>query len=298
MKVKEKNILTQRNGGEKVLYAIIAGIFALYALVLLFPFVWLIVQSFGNPKTYSYDAFEIGKATFFYVPKIWHFENYVMAFQMLSTSDGITFFDMLLNSLWYVGIGVVFSAFWHSLTGYVFAKYEFKGKAFIYSCAIFSMTIPLVGSSAALYRLAVNLRIYDTGPLFLAITCCGGFGGSFLMMYGIFKGLSWTYVEAVYIDGGGDWTAYFKIILPQAMPAIFAIMVNEGIALWNNYTQVLLYMPSTPTLASGLYQLKTNHIQLPLYYAGLVISMIPVVILYAFMSGSMMKNLSIGGIKG
>ena len=296
--MKDKSILTQRSGTEKVLYLLIAIIFSIYALILVFPFVWLFVQSFGNYLTYNYDAFSVNSATFFYVPKEWHYKNYLEAFSLLKTSDGVTFFGMLGNSLWYVGIGVLFSAFWHSLTGYVFAKFQFKGKAFIYTCAIFSMTIPLVGSSAALFRLAVTIGIYDKGPLYLMATSCGGFGGSFLMMYGIFTGISWSYVEAVYIDGGNDWLAFFKIVLPQALPAIFAIMVSEGIALWNNYTQVLLYMPSTPTLASGLYQLKTAQTPLPLYYAGLIISMIPVLVIYAFMSESMMKNLSIGGLKG
>lgn len=298
MKIKEKSILTQRVGAEKIIYAVIAAVFFLYSAVLVFPFIWLFVQSFGNYLTYDYDAFSITGATFFYIPKQWHFENYINAFSLLKTDNGVNFFGMVINSVWYVGVGVLMSAFWHSLTGYVFAKYTFRGKSFIYTLAIFSMTIPLVGSSAALYRLVATIGIYDKGPLYLIATGFGGFGGSFLMMYGIFKAISWTYVEAVYIDGGNDLTAFFKIMLPQALPAIFAIMVSEGIALWNNYTQVLLYMPSTPTLASGLYQLKTAHTPLPLYYAGLVISMIPVVVLYAFMSGSMMKNLSIGGIKG
>ena len=60
-----------------------------------------------------------------------------------------------------------------------------------------------------------------------------------------------------------------------------------------------MYLPSWPTVATGLYSISIqNTIQKPLYYAGLIISIIPVFILYGLMAEKMMKNLSIGGLKG
>jgi len=127
-----------------------------------------------------------------------------------------------------------------------------------------------------------------------------------LIFFGIFKGISWDYAEAVFVDGGGNFTAFLRVMLPQAMPAISAMMVSSFIMHWNEYSQFLLYMPSTPPVAAGLYKVKefaTRSDPLgrggkPVYYAGLVMTMIPVLILYGIMAEKMMKNLSIGGLKG
>lgn len=295
-KIKEANILVQRSTAEKIVFGIVCAFFCFYAFTLIFPFLWMIVLSFEEPKSLSTMMMLKGA---FYIPEVFYFSNYLKAFTAM-VDNGVNFIGMIFNSLWFVGIAMVMSVFWHAITAYVFAKFRFKGRNFIYGCAIFSMTVPIVGTGGASYRLIDSLGLYDTGPLYLIATCCGGFGGTFIMMYGIFKNIDWAYAEAVYIDGGGNNTVFFKIMFPQALPALTAMAVNSAIGLWNNYGTPLMYMPSTPTVASGLYKISlymTDNGR-PLYYAGLTISIIPVMVLYGFMSGSMMKNLSIGGLKG
>ena len=78
------------------------------------------------------------------------------------------------------------------------------------------------------------------------------------------------------------------------------MMITAGMALWGEYYSFMMYLPSTPTVATGLYfiSLTIDRFGRPLYYAGLVLSVIPVVIIYAFSADSLMKNLSIGGLKG
>ncbi len=296
-KVKESNfILNSRTRGEKVLYAIIAVVFAIYSLALLFPFLWTLIQSLQDANLYDFNNMLYGP---FALPKSWHFENYVSAFSKMKHNN-VNFLTMIFNSLWYVGLGCTWCMIWPVVTGYVISKYKFKGKELIYGVAVFCMTVPIVGTSGALYKLISLLGIYDKGPLYVILTGVNGFSGNFLVLYGIFKGISWTYAEAVFIDGGGDFTAFVRIMLPQAMPAICALMISGAIGLWNESYNVMMYMPSTPTVASGLYYISLNidRFGRPLYYAGLIFSIVPVVIIYSFTAGSMMKNLSIGGIKG
>lgn len=289
-------ILKQRTKGEKVTYAILFVIFMLYAFALIFPFLWVLMKSLEDPVMYNVNIVLFGAFKF---PDALHFENYVSAFTKMSYNN-VNFLVMMLNSVWYVGIGVTWCTFWPIVTGYVFAKYDFKGKNVMYAIVIFSLTVPIAGTMGAYYKLVSFLKIYNTGPLFEIITGIGGFGSSFLIFYGIFKSISWSYAEAVFIDGGNNFTAFFRIMLPQAMPAITAIMVSSGISLWNEYYSVMMYMPSTPTVAAGLYfiSLSIDRYGRPLYYAGLIISMIPILIVFSFSAGSMMKNLSIGGLKG
>ena len=64
---------------------------------------------------------------------------------------------------------------------------------------------------------------------------------------------------------------------------------------------MILYLPSYPTLASGLYTYQSNAIRgvnFPVYFAGVIISLIPVIVIFACFSDLMMKNMSVGGLKG
>ena len=186
------------------------------------------------------------------------------------------------------------------MVGYIFSKYQFPGRSSLYAVIIFAITVPVIGASGAYYKLIDFFNLYDTGPLFVIITGLGGFESGMLIYYGIFKGISWSYAESVFIDGGGHTRAFFSVMLPQAMPAISAMMVTGVISAWNTYEQFMYYLPSTPPVALGLYYLseRARRVGAPIYYAGLMMSCIPVLIIYALMADKMMKNLTIGGLKG
>ena len=194
-KVKETSILTQRSKPEKIVFGIIFALFLIYAVSLIFPFVWMAVLSLEEAKSLN-TAMKLNGA--FYIPEVLYFSNYIDAFTTME-DNGVNFIGMLMNSAWFVGIGLLFTMFWHSITAYIFAKYKFKGRNFIYTCAIFSMIVPIIGSSGAMYRLMAELNLYDSGPLYLMVTSCGGFGGTFLMMYGMLTGTASTGVSIIFL---------------------------------------------------------------------------------------------------
>lgn len=189
-----------------------------------------------------------------------------------------------------------------AFTGYVISKYEFKGRALIYSIVIFCMTIPIIGTTSSLLKL-VNSPFLPIGntPLYVLITSLGGFGFNFMVMHAFFKNVSWSYVEAVLIDGGGHFTAFFKVMLPQATPSLITLSILSLIGSWNDYTTPMMFLPDYPTIASGAYSLNQSAnrtADFPLVFAGLLLSFIPVLILFIIFSDRIMKNFSIGGLKG
>ena len=120
-------------------------------------------------------------------------------------------------------------------------------------------------------------------------------------MYGFFSNISWSYAEAVFLDGGGHFTAFFKIMLPQAKACILTLCIVAFIGNWNDYMTSLLFLPSYPTVASGLYLITRDAArdnQVPLSFAALVVSVVPVVVVFACFSDTIMKNFSVGGLKG
>lgn len=307
MKKKRDNkyIFMKKTGGEKVVHSVFFVIFAIYAASLVFPLIWLVIQTFfavSGPYEYETVMFQQGP---FALPEALHFDNYVKALTNMKEKD-VNLLGMFGNSAWFIIIAETWCLFWPVMTGYIFSKYNFKGKGIFYTVIIFTLTIPIMGTTGAMLRLVDNLGIYDKGPLFVIVTGINGFSGAFLIYYGIFKGISWDYAEAVFVDGGGNFTAFARVMLPQALPAIAAMMVSGFILYWNEYSQFLLYMPSTPPVAAGLYKVREFATRSdpagrggkPVYYAGLVITTIPVLIIYGIMADKMMTNLSIGGLKG
>ena len=95
--------------------------------------------------------------------------------------------------------------------------------------------------------------------------------------------------------------AYFKVIFPQSMPVVIALGIMGLIGMWNDYMTPLLYLPSFPTIASGMYLVRESMIRTgkdPIYFAAVVLSVIPVLVLFICFSDTIMKNMSIGGLKG
>lgn len=298
---KEGSILSKRGKGAKILFGIIFVVFLLYAISLLLPFVFLITNSLKGSLEYLEDSIA-GKTM--EMPDKWLFTNYIDAFQEMkmvnSRGQYVYLPAMLLNSVWYSIVCVFCGVAASTLTAYCLAKYRFKLRGLLYGIAIFSMTIPIIGSSGAAFKLMYELGIYNS-PILPFLTNFGGFGFNFLILYGFFSNISWSYAEAVFIDGGGHGTVFFKIMLPQAWPPMLTLAIMAWIGAWNDYMTCLLYLPDYPTLASGLYRIKqsiTRGGNYPQYFAGLVISIIPVVAIFIAFSDTIMQNFTVGGLKG
>lgn len=296
------NVLTVRSKSERVIYAIVFVVFLVYALSLIYPLVYLFINSFQDKLTYTLNMMEGEKL--FTLPKEWHFENYQIALTGMtavsSRGEFIYLPEMFFNSFWYCGISILGSTFMNALVGYTMAKYNFKGREFIYAVAITFMTLPIVGTGGAAFKLTYDLGLYNT-PMKVVISSLGSWGYHFLIMYGFFKNMSWNYAEAVFLDGGGHGTAFFKVMLPQATTLMVTLGIMSFIGVWNDYMGPLLYLPDYPTVASGIYEIKTSFSRngnVPALYAGLILFCVPIIILFSFCSDTIMKNFTVGGLKG
>lgn len=300
-KAKENTVLTKRSRGEKALFGIVFTIFVLYGLSLVMPFLYLFVNSFKDGLEYINDLNGGGTLS---APDKWLFGNYLEAFTGMTMIDSmgneVNLIMMFFNSVWYALVCVFASVAASTLTAYCVSKYKFKLRGFFYGIAIFTMTIPIVSATGAQFKLADTIGIYNT-PLYPIIMNFSGFGFNFLVLYGFFSNIPWSYAEAVFIDGGGHGTVFFKIMLPQALPTMLTLGIMSVIGSWNDYQTVLLFLPDFPTLASGIYRIEqsiTRGGNYPIYFAGLLISIVPIIVLFSCFSNTIMKNFTVGGLKG
>ena len=159
------------------------------------------------------------------------------------------------------------------------------------------MIIPIYGSGVATYKLMHQLNMVNS-PLF----CLQGLNNMcHLMIYAFFSSISWTYAEAAMLDGAGHFKIFTKIMLPMVWPALCVILINSIMGGWNDYMTSMVYMTEYPSLAFGLYvyeSLSKYNANKPVYFAGVVIAMIPPMILYYAMQNTIMEKVHFGGLKG
>lgn len=264
--------------------------FALYAFTLLFAILWAFNASLKTKIEYDESLGGITKS--------FAFSNYVEAFKSVRV-DGKNMFVMFFNSIWYACGGAVLQVVASAMVAYAVAKYKFPGRGFLYGMALVTMMIPIVGSFPSQYRVYKTLGILDT-PMLL-FTKFAGFGFNFIVLYSFLKTVSWTYAEAAFIDGASHLRVFINIILPMTLPVMGSLFLVSTMQLWNNYMEPILFMQSYPTLMSGLYifQLQsTRNVNYPVLFSGLLLSVVPVVLLFVFFQNTIMESMSVGGIKG
>ena len=209
--------------------------------------------------------------------------------------------EMLLYSVLYA-VGNSFITTIVPLTvAYVCAKFDYKFSKVIYFIVIVTRILPLVGTAPAAITILKFLNIYDT---FIGnyIQHFNFLSLYFLVFYAGFRGIPNDYAEAAYIDGASEWHVYLHIMIPLMRNMFFTVMLLMFIGFWNDYGTPLIYMPTHPTLALGVYVLRdttdNDLSSVPLKMAGCTILIIPTLVLFLFFHKRIMGNISLGGIKG
>ena len=287
-----------RLGAEKcnlgILGWIVAAVFLAYTVCLLIPYVYAAFASVSNYKEYYLNIFPFPKEGV-------KLGNYVDAWNNLKhEGNGVP--EMILNSLWFAGGSAILNVFLSSCGAYVCAKYSFRGRSFLYWFALITMMIPVVGSMPSQLKFISSMGVYNS-RMFIFVNAAT-IGATFIIMYGCFKNLDWTYAEAAFMDGAGHFTVFFKIMLPQVISPMTALILSDFIMGWANVENSLVYYPELPTLSTGLYHFRSIVItaegmrRYPAYFAAILLCIIPTVVLFAIFQKKLMDVQLSGGIKG
>lgn len=277
-----------------------AIILLLFCVSLLVPFFWMVFTSFKSPIDYVLNVFGM--------PEKFEFENYSTVFKLLKIRvmiDGwlleYNIFNMLFYSLIIAMVSGFMNVFVPTITAYIVSKYNFGMKNVIYNTAIIVMIIPIVGNLPSQLRVTQALGIYNNLIPYLVFSA-GPFGFNFILMYGAFKSLSWTYAEAAFIDGAGHWTVMWRIMFPMILPTFSTLFILGFIGHWNDYMIPITFLPSYPNLAYGMYNFQLEAARLgaamPEILAGFVIVSIPTCVMYFSLQKFGLKNVRMGGLKG
>lgn len=270
----------------KVYKTIFFILFLLLAATYIFPLFFVLLNSFkGNIEMMQ---------NLWALPKNFSFVNYGAIFSQFSMGA------MFINSIVVTLGGILVSVTMVTVSAYALARFKFFGRNFLFAFALVVMFIPGMTSLPAIYKLMSDIRLVGTIPGIL-ILYAGPFGMNFFVMYAYFKGISMSYTEAAKIDGASEMAIFLRIMLPMVFAGIAVISLVTGIGYWNDYLTPYIYMREIKTVATGLQDLTVNAQNRGRYvelFAAMIISILPVMLIYALLQKQIIGNIMAGGLKG
>ena len=257
------------------------------ALTCLFPLWWAFASSLKTQETVFNDL------SLF--PARPHWENYLYAWTKANFS--LYFLNSLLYTVTVV-VGVILVA---SMAAYSFSRLRFRGKNVLFILLISTMMIPLPGSMIALYVLLNKLHLVNTRLGYILPQINGGLAFGIFLLKTFFDDLPKEIEDSAAIDGCGRFRTYWHIAMPLARPAIAVLAIFNILAVWNEYLLAMLVLANKNLmpLQRGLMVFQGAHItQYPLLMAGIIITVVPVLVIYLMLQKHIIKGITAGAVKG
>ena len=301
MKTKKRSEFSKLPSGDKTLLIIAYAILGLFLVAIILPIIYIILASFIDPVTLQNSGltFDFSK---------WTLTAYE---RVLGNSQiWVGFKNALIYSILFTIISVVVTL----LAAYPMSRADFKGRGFFNT--IFVITMFFGGGLIPTYLLISNLGMLDT---IWAILLPGAFSvWNMIIARTYYMGIPRDLQEAAEIDGATEMVYFFQILLPVCTPIIATISMWQFVGMWNSYFDAMIYLNSAskqplqlvlrailiqsqpePGMVSDM-QSTAARAQLAelLKYATIIISSLPLMIMYPFFQKYFDNGIMAGAVKG
>ena len=261
-------------------------VFILLLIVFLYPFYLVLLNSLKTNKEVILDSLALPQAP--------NFEGYQKAFEKMN------YLQSFGNSLIVTSLSIFLLVIIPAMCAYLFARKNWKINNIIFMIMVASMIIPF---QTIMIPIVKNFSAFDlTDNLFAVVFFYLGAHVSLavFMYHGFIKNIPYELEEAARIDGCGQLGILFRIIFPMLKPITSTIVILDVLAIWNDFLLpfILLYKNSLKTLPLMTYsfvgQYSTDY---SLVTAGLVLTILPIILLYLFLQKQIIEGVSQGAIK-
>lgn len=262
---------------------------ALWAVIVLFPFYWMILTSLKDYGAYNAE----------YVPKFFTLNptlaNYAMAFSEVPLSK------YLLNTLFFTIVTTALMVFVTILAAFAFARLQFAGKNILFTLFLALMMIPseLVVITNFTTITELGLRNTFLGLILPSVT-------SVFYIYLLRENFAQVPDQLYYaakVDGTSDWRYLWKVMVPICFPTVVTITILKVIECWNLYIWPSLITddPNYFLVSNGIQQIRESgfgRANIPAMMAAVVAVSIPLIILFLIFRKQIMSGVAQGGTKG
>ncbi len=281
-----------KNKSRKILFKFVSVFFLLLVTVVsLTPFVYLLATSFVSDMSQVFKNGIALKLT----RDMLDTGNYVL----LWTEDGGLYFSWFKNSVCIAVLFTVLSILLSAMVGYGVAMYEFRGRRLLVVLIMSTMMIPIETLMIPLYNEVSRLGLLNSYLGVVLPFAVSAFTIYFFMQFA--GSLSHEFMDAARIDGCGEIQIFTKIMGPLMKPAFASMIILQATNSWNDFLWPLIVMSKNTrfTLTVGLQTyLSPYGNNYNLLFAGAVVSVVPVMVLFFLCQKLFMEGMIAGGIKG
>ena len=272
--------LTQASLGQLASHAVLIFV----ALLAIVPFVWMFLASF---KTFKDLVSNPGM-----LPTVWTTKNYI------EIASRVNFPAAFLNSIIAATTVTAATLLTSAALGYIFAKYRFWGKEALFFILLATMMVPFAVVLVPLYLTITGFGLANNlGGIIIT-----GFWSAFgmFMMRQFMETIPSELIDAARIDGASEWRIFFQIILPLSGAPLAALGIFAFLANWDSFLWPLVVLNSPekqtlPLVLAGLRNLWWTRYEM--WSAGSMLTVIPVMIIYAVASRYFIRGIAMTGLK-
>ena len=265
----------------QILMTIVVGLFAL-------PIFMIFNYSFKTKK-------ELYLGTPFALPQSLNFDNYVKAYDKL---DLATTFG---NTLLYTAVSVLILAMLCGVTAWAIARCRHKFFKFAYVYFLVGILIPYQALFLPIYTIGYKMNMTNTrfGIIFMYVATGISFG--VFLMNSFMSTVPLELEESARIDGCSVVRTYFSVVMPLLRPAMATLVIMQSFQIWNDYLMASLYVSSNKlkTLTVAIHALfSAQSSDYNTAFAAIVISVLPIAILFLSLQKYFIKGMTVGAVKG
>ena len=265
---------------------IIYVVMTIITIFMLFPFYWMLVT-----------AVKPVNEIFAFPPKLWpsefHWENFR---EVLELRDFGTYFK---NSAIVTLIATVITVCINLLAGYAFAKYQFKGKEFLFLIVLSTLMIPLQVIMIPNFIIISKLGMINTYQGLILPPCAEAFG--LFLSRQFLSTLPDALIESARIDGASEFHIFRSIILPNSGSLLSVLIIFTFMWRWNDFQWPLIILSDSGmyTVQLGLSMLNgSNYVNWNQLMSASLLSVLPVIIIFFIFQKQFVQGIASTGIKG
>jgi len=259
---------------------------AMSVVVMAGPLLWMVTTSFK-------PAAEITATPYKLLPERLCLENYPDAVATISVGRCLTNSIVLcVGSV----LGTVASC---SVVAYGFSRLRWPGRDLVFGMVIATMLLPWQATMIPRFLLIRELGLYNSlAALIVPTFLCDAF--YIFLFRQFFRNIPQELIDAARADGCGEWTIFWRIVLPLSTPALATVALLQFVAVWNDYGGPLLYLsdPQKFPLAYGLEQFVSSHSsETNLLMAAALLFTLPIIAIFLLTQRTFLRGIVTTGLK-
>ncbi|QEN06962.1 carbohydrate ABC transporter permease [Oceanispirochaeta crateris] len=271
---------------QKILIILFQLMLITYAILIFYPLFNMIISSLKTTR-------EIFK-TPYALPADWKFSNYGEVWG--EGGFGRYFFNSSYITALSIGIVILFG----SMAAFGISRYDYRLSTLVYLLFLAGIMLPLKAAIIPLFLLIRKLHLMDNQLSLILIFTAMSMPSTVFILTGFMKTIPYDLEDSGRIDGANEWVIYKDIIMPLTAPSIALVTIYNAVPVWNDFFFPLVFIQSNKlkTLPLGMsvffgqYQISWH-----LLFASLSITILPMLILYLFMSKYFIKGMTAGALK-